>query len=374
MKQLMFSAAALAFLGGGVAEAATTLTVTATPDATSTTTVVATRSAASGFSTVTSSPSASNVAVAKFDTTTGVLVGATVSVNTAVSTTAQVGATVPASGSGRTAVADVAFTGVVSGAGFSFNSGSLGASRSCSGGNCLNSPANNSNTTPGSIVGSQTISVNDLSAYAGSGFVNFSRTTTDASVKVTTGANATNGVANGSLTFGSADATQNVYRIDYDYLNFAKPSFSGVSTLDALTLDFGTLTQGAAAGSLSFSLFNLAGANSAGLTLDSVQIASGSGFSTNLAVFNNLTAGGSNTYTVGFDPTSVGAFAQSWVLNLSDYAPGGVGGRTYQLALDVQADVEPVLVDGIPEPATWALMIGGFSLVGASLRRKFAPA
>ena len=30
----------------------------------------------------------------------------------------------------------------------------------------------------------------------------------------------------------------------------------------------------------------------------------------------------------------------------------------------------PAVVSGVPEPASWALMLGGFGLVGSALRRK----
>ena len=38
------------------------------------------------------------------------------------------------------------------------------------------------------------------------------------------------------------------------------------------------------------------------------------------------------------------------------------------------AFVEAAVGPGIPEPATWALMIGGFGLTGAALRRRRAIA
>lgn len=45
---------------------------------------------------------------------------------------------------------------------------------------------------------------------------------------------------------------------------------------------------------------------------------------------------------------------------------GAPGGNTWYEVSDVSYD----LGGGVPEPAVWALMIGGFGLVGASLRRR----
>ena len=58
--------------------------------------------------------------------------------------------------------------------------------------------------------------------------------------------------------------------------------------------------------------------------------------------------------------------AGTYTFNVTDLAPvGGVNG------LDVRLDTAAV-----PEPATWALMIAGFGLAGAALRRRreFTPA
>jgi len=47
---------------------------------------------------------------------------------------------------------------------------------------------------------------------------------------------------------------------------------------------------------------------------------------------------------------------------------GGVNVADYQLTLNVSAPTPPTTA--VPEPATWAMMIGGFGLVGGAMRRR----
>ena len=56
------------------------------------------------------------------------------------------------------------------------------------------------------------------------------------------------------------------------------------------------------------------------------------------------------------------------------YAAGGKPGYTSDMRTIANAEYQPLAM-GVPEPATWALMIGGFAGVGAALRRsRFLPA
>ncbi|ODT86541.1 PEPxxWA-CTERM sorting domain-containing protein [Phenylobacterium sp. SCN 70-31] len=56
---------------------------------------------------------------------------------------------------------------------------------------------------------------------------------------------------------------------------------------------------------------------------------------------------------------------------------GGRGATDYadgrELAFDSLEITSRVVGAGVPEPATWALMIAGFGLAGASLRRRVSP-
>jgi len=46
-----------------------------------------------------------------------------------------------------------------------------------------------------------------------------------------------------------------------------------------------------------------------------------------------------------------------------------IGGNPFGRPFNFMPGVPPMLVLGVPEPASWAMMIAGFALVGASMRR-----
>ena len=76
---------------------------------------------------------------------------------------------------------------------------------------------------------------------------------------------------------------------------------------------------------------------------------------------------GAGTYTVSVMAYS--NFANG--PNLSDgfQNTGSFSGRGQDWAFDV-LNVDTAVTPGIPEPATWAMMIGGFGLAGAAIRRR----
>ncbi len=63
-----------------------------------------------------------------------------------------------------------------------------------------------------------------------------------------------------------------------------------------------------------------------------------------------------------FGQSAEDAFFGRTVKNNPDGEPGGTGTTIFSLG--------SVTVPAIPEPATWAMMIGGFGLVGMSMRRR----
>ncbi len=359
-----------------IAMAATPLQSTATTTAAQTTTgfQAASASGANATNTVTTAPTtAGSVNVAQFNTANGILTGATAKVKTDVSATARVTGSVNASGSGRTITSDVALAGVVAASGVSFTSGTLTASKSCSGGNCPNSPSNNAATTNGTIDASAAVPLANLAAYAGTGSVAFTRSASG-STKITNGSGAISGTADGSINFGSGTQSNNVYSIVYDYLNFASPSFDGASIVNAIDLDFGTMLAGSGPLTLNFSIFNLGDANSAGVNLDTiVRSDNNTDFTTSLATFTDLLAGSSSTYTMTFLPTAIGLNTETFTLDMSDYAPAGsVGAKTYQLKINTLGNVTAPPIVSVPEPEVWAMLIAGFGLTGLGQRRRRA--
>ncbi|MBS0502583.1 MAG: PEP-CTERM sorting domain-containing protein [Proteobacteria bacterium] len=57
---------------------------------------------------------------------------------------------------------------------------------------------------------------------------------------------------------------------------------------------------------------------------------------------------------------------------LNNITSGSWQAPTGQLKLFYSAHSQSQVLSAVPEPATWAMMIGGFGVVGASMRRKRA--
>ena len=376
MKKAILGAAFTATLMAGTAATAATplqSSVTANPAALTTSALTTSATGHSATNSASGTLSASNVTVAQFNTASGILVGATVAVNTAVTETTQVVGVVPASGNGRRVDATSSLTGAVSTSGVTFSSGAIAGSHFCTGGNCANSPGNSQHITAGTIVGSSAVPLANLAAYAGTGTIGFTRSASG-SATVTNGSNATSGTANALFTFGSATPASNVYSITYDFLNFANPSFNGSINQTALTLDFGTIFHNSAPVTLNFSLFNIGNINSAGLSLTSIGRSTNNlNFTSTLSTFTNgLDGGNSLNYSVTFNPATLGSASDIFTLNLSDFTIGGIGGKTYQLTANVLANVIEAPAPGVPEPATWAMLVLGFGLVGFGARSRRA--
>jgi hypothetical protein len=360
-----------------IAMAATPLQSTATTTAARTTTgtQTATVSGSSKTATTTTAPSnASAVTLAQFDTANGILTGANVAVKTTVRVTAGASGTVKAYGSNRTIASDVSLTGTIATPGVIFNSSAITATASCSSSNCSSVQSQNASSV--TFDKNAAVPVADLASYAGTGNVTFTRSAAG-STKVTTGSGANSGTADGSFTFGSSTQANNVYTIVYDYLNFANPSFSGSSNVSSIDLDFGSLQTGSGPMTLNFSIFNLGDVNSAGVSLNSiVRSNNNTDFTTTLANFTDLVAGASSNFSMTFLPTALGLNAETFTLDLADYAPvGSVGTKTYQLKVNTIGNVlapPPPPVTSVPEPQVWAMLIVGFGLTGYGQRRRRA--
>lgn len=89
-----------------------------------------------------------------------------------------------------------------------------------------------------------------------------------------------------------------------------------------------------------------------------------------------LTTSVGNTY--GF---YIGNLSGSFSTTIQDFFPNGVsttvsitdvtqGGGGSNLALDAVSIVDLSPTGGVPEPAVWALLFGGFALTGAAMRRR----
>lgn len=104
----------------------------------------------------------------------------------------------------------------------------------------------------------------------------------------------------------------------------------------------------------------------------------GSSFGSSAAALAAYRAGPINHYGVDIEEGVVGAPVLGETFATSPFVVQ-VGGDTYRfLVTDTDGDRASnqggvsLLITAVPEPATWALMIGGFGLAGAALRRRAA--
>ena len=189
------------------------------------------------------------------------------------------------------------------------------------------------------------------------------------------------GVHTETFTLNARDKVQNDFGVGMQnysltvnasatVLNHATASFTSVAPLPGAptpTLDFGTISNRAGVATRSFSIFNLGDINTAALELYNVTGPGNLRLSSNISPFLSLAAGQSNSFSVNFNPLDyIGAINGSYRFFLRDNAPGAVGGRNYELTLNVIGNV----FDPVPEPGTWLTMLLGFGMVGAVARRR----
>ena len=188
------------------------------------------------------------------------------------------------------------------------------------------------------------------------------------------------GVNNGSFVLNMADVApsggitgagsnyQLTLSTTANVINYANPSFNGLTVETSRTLDFGTVSSRGGPALLNFSLFNIGDINSAGLELYQINGPANSLFTSTIVPFQNLAGGANNNYSVSLNPLNLGIANGVYTFLFRDYAPGVVGGRNYALTLSLVGSV----FDPVPEPATWMTMVLGFGLVGAVARRRAA--
>jgi hypothetical protein len=313
------------------------------------------------------------VPISRFDTTTGILVGARMSVNIPITLALTARGNVPTSGNNRRVNVGSTVSGTVALAGASVTSTSFAVTERCDNDACLVPTAGNTTSSARTLSGSTAVSAANLAllAGAGPGTVNFTTSVNATNTQIVNRSNVITGFADTRFTAGGTTAANNQYSVAYDYLNFANPSFSTGSTVTSSSLDFGTLLVNSGLATLNFSITNIGNINSAGLSLTSIsRSTNNSQLTSTITTFSNGLDGGlSNTYSMTFDPLAVGAVSDIFTFNFIDFAPAGsVGARSYQLNLAISGNV----FDPVPEPASWMFMLLGFGLVGAVARRRAA--
>ncbi|MDB5298130.1 MAG: putative ribonuclease [Phycisphaerales bacterium] len=206
----------------------------------------------------------------------------------------------------------------------------------------------------------------------------------------TTTSTATVGLKSGTVTIDNLDVTpgsgggvghgandaDDVITAQMAVLDASNSSFgaagSGAGGANkSLSLDFGKVNRGSAAGSLPFSITNVSSpfgaALTAGLDLDGITPGGdATRFTTSPTAFTNLPAGDAKAFAATFDTSTVGNFTATYTLQFSDEdLPGTVS--TSSLLLTLHGIVE------VPEPGS-AIIVLAFGLAATTVRRRRSPA
>lgn len=345
-------------LSPALAQTALTTTQSTTAAQFSTTQVQSRNGAGtSTFAGTTSTTGPTLVPISRFDTNTGILVGARFTVNIPYSISVSATGTVPAAGTGRTVDVTSTVTGSVTIGGTSISTGAFAASPKCNSGDCLNQSTNNTATSTGTLTGTTAVTGANLASLAGTGAgtVNFSTQVNATNTQIINGSAVTTGFATSNFVVGSTTTASNQYSVSYDYLNFSRPSFTTPNQTTAASVNFGTVFRNSGTVTQAFAISNLTNtanggvaANTSATSLTGVSRATNdSTLSTSLTALSNL--GGGNTsgsFNIAFNPNSVGAKSDTFTFTMTDTplvggvaAVGAVGMRSTNLTYSVTANV-----------------------------------
>lgn len=218
----------------------------------------------------------------------------------------------------------------------------------------------------------------DLNSYVGGGTVTVNLTAPTVLRADSTFTNGTKNKTRSSATY-KLDWSGKL-SVEYQYLLHAAPSFDGSSELLSLDLDFGTLSRGEDAVAQNFSIFNLFATDRIGLDLDSFTPAGDSAaFTTNLATFLALAAGGGNSFYFDFVTSAIGDFSASYSFVFSDADLGAASSRfSYGpgFVINLRGSVRERVDTGgdspsapVPVPGVLALLVSGLLGLRISWRR-----
>ena len=297
----------------------------------------------------------------QFDASLGVLTGVTINLDSTRTQTVTV--SVPAKSNKPPVSAQSAGTGgstaSISAPGVSYTfTPEINASATCSG---TSTDACSNTYSPVGVATNENLSAtSSLDSYVGSGTVTVSRTTP--TFYATQKTNEFNGKSTTQYNLdwaGKLSAT-------YTYLLHAAPSFDSGSSIDSLTLEFGSVEQNSSIDSLGFSIFNLADANSTDLDLTGFSATGDTGvLQSDLATFTNLSQGSEQLFYATLDTATSGSFSVTYKLTLSDAANIGAtdSQHSYYMYLTLTGTVDAGASVPVPD-AFWLFVTGLVGIVG----------
>jgi hypothetical protein len=206
----------------------------------------------------------------------------------------------------------------------------------------------------------------NLDSYVGSGTVAIDRTAPTLSASQSNGALTGTESTQYELTWaGDLSAS-------YTYLKHAAPSFDSGSSIDSLTLDFGSVEQNSTIDSLGFSIFNLADPERTDLDLISFTATGDTSvLDSGLTTFINLSQGGDQLFYATLDTATSGSFSVTYKLTLSDAANIGAtdSQHSYYMYLTLTGIVGEVTSVPVPD-ALWLFVTGLIGIVGIARHNK----
>ena len=219
-------------------------------------------------------------------------------------------------------------------------------------------------TASGSVLGlaGQASGTGTLSVGIGAGFSTVGEKSGTTTLALQS--NEVNGSGLGTTSIGNQVITMNVQVNEYASPTFTKASGDGTLTKlgsTSYTLDFGS--------------FNLATGKTATLDLTNYLLdptyqdllngtfnVTGTGFTivSGGNIGSDIAINGSHSITIGFDTLTTGGFTGQLTFNPTSVNTSGTSSMA-PITMDLQAMV-------VPEPATWAMMIGGLGMLGFAQR------
>ncbi|WP_162911109.1 choice-of-anchor E domain-containing protein [Azohydromonas sediminis] len=319
-------ALAAAVLGLAAALPATAAPLTVTASATFAGTAKATDSEGNGPTTHVDK-SVASATFAQFDPATGVLVGTTLQLSSTRTQSAWVRST---DGGGTeknfdvTSIGTGSSTAAISAPGISQTFGQIQVTDNCEA--KWKSACTGSASVSGPAATNATLPSGTKPAYVGTGNVDVAH-----SAQMLR-AEQLSDVFSGTESTESALTWSGTMTLIYTYLLHAAPSFSADTLVTSLTLDFGTVDQFSAIAPHSFSLFDMAGANSVGFDFDGF---SGAG----PYDIVRSTLGSGDAFEVALNTSTAGLFDIAYTLLLSDADVGAASSRlSHTLTLNLRGN------------------------------------